>query len=135
MSDKKLVCSVTFANIKKIDEEAYGVTKRHGWVKFQVGDQTHTIWAPDSEIGKLDPLFELEHTFDITDEKDLPLKATFGMADKQIGDTHDYVASTIKKDQWTPKGMAVPGGSVSLQFKALGWGKVEEEADDDTWMM
>ena len=93
------------------------------------------IFCPESELGKLDPQFELEVTFPIEDESKTKIKATFGMGDRQIGDTHEYTTESMKDNAWVPKGMAVPGGSVSLQFKAHGFGAEDKADDDDTWMM
>eukprot|EP01013_Petalomonas_cantuscygni_P037525 TRINITY_DN68365_c0_g1_i1.p1 TRINITY_DN68365_c0_g1~~TRINITY_DN68365_c0_g1_i1.p1 ORF type:complete len:140 (-),score=44.88 TRINITY_DN68365_c0_g1_i1:633-1052(-) len=139
MSDEKKTltvdCHVTAANIKKIDCDAYGITKRAAWVTFEIDGQKQTINCAESEIGKLDPTFEMHVTFEVKDPETQKIYATFGMADRQLGDKMEYGMNNLKDGIWVPKGMAVPGGSVSLQLKAHGFGAPDEQDDDDTWMM
>ena len=134
MTTLSIECQAQSANVKRIDEQAYGVTKRAAWVEFELGEQKGRIDCEPSDIGKLDPVWEKSVKFDVQDPAKEVVFATFGLGDKQIGDKHRYVLDALVDGAWVPKGMAVPGGGVQLQLRAHGFGKAPDAADDDAWL-
>eukprot|EP00993_Chasmostoma_nieuportense_P005971 NODE_6584_length_520_cov_13.839695_g6419_i0.p1 GENE.NODE_6584_length_520_cov_13.839695_g6419_i0~~NODE_6584_length_520_cov_13.839695_g6419_i0.p1 ORF type:complete len:138 (+),score=34.16 NODE_6584_length_520_cov_13.839695_g6419_i0:64-477(+) len=129
----KLEVTVSQGNVKKIDPEAYGVTKRDMWVKLGLlGVEQKTTEHKNS----LDCVWEEVFVFDVKDVLEDKLESSFYLGEIQIGVTATFNLDNLKKGIATYKGMAVPGGKIDLSLKALNFGKEEEEKADegDDWM-
>eukprot|EP01007_Sphenomonas_quadrangularis_P003772 NODE_814_length_1153_cov_624.315217_g659_i0.p1 GENE.NODE_814_length_1153_cov_624.315217_g659_i0~~NODE_814_length_1153_cov_624.315217_g659_i0.p1 ORF type:complete len:296 (+),score=128.41 NODE_814_length_1153_cov_624.315217_g659_i0:64-951(+) len=129
----RLEATATAANVKKLDPDAYGVKKRDGWCKLVLGDQE---FKTRQEPGKLDPQWEETFTFEVCDPATQKLQCSFYLGDVQIGVTNEFILSVLKKGLATYKGMAVPGGKVDFMLKAVDFGVVEEEQEEESadWM-
>jgi hypothetical protein len=60
----QLEITVTAANVKKLDEKAYNVTNREGWVRVELGDQVFETKRVIGDNG-LDPIWEETHVFEV----------------------------------------------------------------------
>eukprot|EP00995_Heteronema_vittatum_P010731 NODE_624_length_1256_cov_943.043082_g451_i0.p1 GENE.NODE_624_length_1256_cov_943.043082_g451_i0~~NODE_624_length_1256_cov_943.043082_g451_i0.p1 ORF type:complete len:154 (+),score=62.74 NODE_624_length_1256_cov_943.043082_g451_i0:62-463(+) len=129
----KIEVTATAANIKKIDPEAYGITRRDGWLKLKIGDTEHKT----TEIkGCFDPIWDETFTFEVTDPVNQQLEVSFYMGEVQVGTTGTYNLDGLKKGVGTYKGLAVPGGKADISLRPLDFGKEEEEKEEEAedWM-
>merc|ERR1712113_1286703 len=108
----KLQVSVIAANVKKVDPKAYGVTRRDGWVKVTLNDQE---FKTKEDPGVLDPKWD----------------EIFELGEVQLGLASEFLLGGLKKGKLTYKGMAVPGGKVDFELRALDFGEEEESEDED----
>jgi len=124
----QLEVAVTAGNCKRMDPKAYGVTRRDAWVKLELGGnavKTNEVNSPT-----LDPVWE--EVFVLNFEKpEQQLKTTFYLGDLQIGMPAEFKLDALVKGKHTYKGMAVMGGKVDLQLRALNFGPDEEVKEDD----
>jgi hypothetical protein len=134
MATHTLSVQVVQGNAKRIDPD---ILKKDGigkaWVKLIVGNQEHKT----SEKAGLDPVWEEEYQFQITDPETDKLVVQFYLGSVQIGFDGVFVLDGLKQKQSTYKGLAVPGGKVDFNLRAEDFGKLAEEegADgDDDWM-
>eukprot|EP01010_Urceolus_cornutus_P001817 NODE_2390_length_555_cov_301.104743_g1898_i0.p1 GENE.NODE_2390_length_555_cov_301.104743_g1898_i0~~NODE_2390_length_555_cov_301.104743_g1898_i0.p1 ORF type:complete len:157 (-),score=59.42 NODE_2390_length_555_cov_301.104743_g1898_i0:83-499(-) len=128
-----LTVSVTQGNVKKVDPDAYGVTRRDAWTKLVLGDQEQKTTEKQC---CLDPVWEEDFTFTVKDPENEKLVCSFFLGEIQLGQNADYNLCSLKKGKSTYKGMAVPGGKIDLQLKAVDFGEEEKEEkeEEEDWM-
>eukprot|EP01115_Flamella_aegyptia_P009196 TRINITY_DN39139_c0_g1_i1.p1 TRINITY_DN39139_c0_g1~~TRINITY_DN39139_c0_g1_i1.p1 ORF type:complete len:137 (-),score=50.67 TRINITY_DN39139_c0_g1_i1:231-641(-) len=127
--------TVTSANCKKLDCEAYGVTP-HSLCHVVIGmnGKEFTTQKIKGKNG-VDPVWEEAFNFDVNDEEADKFYLTFFIEDKQIGLKGEYGVSGLKKMNSKYRGHAVPGGKVDLMLKPIDFGIDEEsEEEDDTFL-
>ena len=129
-----LTVQVVQANVKRIDPDTLkkdGIGK--AWVKLTVGNQEFKT----TEKPGLDPVWEEEFTFKISDPESDKLVTQFFLGTIQVGFDGVFVLDGLKTKQSTFKGLAVPGGKIDFNLRAEDFGKAadEEEAEgEDDWM-
>uniref|UniRef100_A0A7S0RX51 C2 domain-containing protein n=1 Tax=Pyramimonas obovata TaxID=1411642 RepID=A0A7S0RX51_9CHLO len=130
MSDKILNVNVASVNIKKIDLKAYGIEKAICQVCLECEGQTFET----KELPGLDPTWEENFDFKISDPETVKVTAIFKCGGKQVGDTQTYPLDKLIQNKATFKAIVVPGGKVDMLFNATNFGDAEAPQDDDSFM-
>ena len=133
MATHTLTVQVVQGNAKRVDPDIFkkdGIGK--SWVKLSVGNQEFKT----TEKPGLDPVWEEEFTFQVTDPETDKLVVQFYLGTIQIGFDGVFVLDGLKTKQSTYKGLAIPGGKVDFNLRAEDFGKPaqEEEEGEDDWM-
>ena len=110
--------------------QAYGIEKAICQVCLEVEGQTYET----KELPGLDPTWEENHEFKISDPSSVKVTAIFKCGGKQVGDTQTYALDKLLKNKPTFKAIIVPGGKVDMLFNATNFGEAEAAADDDSFM-
>eukprot|EP00227_Mantoniella_beaufortii_P015586 CAMPEP_0197578900 /NCGR_PEP_ID=MMETSP1326-20131121/2999_1 /TAXON_ID=1155430 /ORGANISM="Genus nov. species nov., Strain RCC2288" /LENGTH=137 /DNA_ID=CAMNT_0043142195 /DNA_START=90 /DNA_END=503 /DNA_ORIENTATION=+ len=132
----ELRIAITACNIKKLDTKFYGIERCRCWVTVTMGEQTYT-----TKIGMgLDPTWEEETTFKVTDPATEKVEAVFFVkceksgVEQQLGDKQTYPLLKLLKGKQTYKGLVVPGGKADMMFTAMDFGDEEAAEEDDAFM-
>eukprot|EP01125_Pyxidicula_operculata_P007261 TRINITY_DN2473_c0_g1_i2.p1 TRINITY_DN2473_c0_g1~~TRINITY_DN2473_c0_g1_i2.p1 ORF type:complete len:123 (-),score=31.00 TRINITY_DN2473_c0_g1_i2:164-532(-) len=112
-----LEVTVTAANFKRMDPEAYGIgmKERKSYLALTLGDQKKNTVEVDCPT--LDPTWEEIHNFTVTDPQKERLTVAFFLGGKQIGNVSEYTLNALKKNVPTFKGMPVMGGKADLLLR------------------
>lgn len=86
------------------------------------------------ELFGLDPIWEEDFHFNVSDPATVKVEAKFMCAGQQLGDTQTYPLNTLIKGKPTFKGIFVPGGKVDMMFTATNFGDEAEAEADDSFM-
>ena len=121
--------NVASINVKKIDLKFYGIKKANCTVVVGLdGEEMSTKTLPG-----LDPEFEENFFFKVSDPATQKLWAKVIMDGQQIGDKQTYPLNKLVKNKDTFKGVIVPGGKADMLVKAIDFGEEQEAETDDSF--
>ena len=86
------------------------------------------------EVRGLDPIWEENFHFRISDPATVKVTAFFKCGGKQIGDKQTYPLDKLLQNKPTFKAVIVPGGKADMLFSATNFGDSEAPKDDDGFM-
>lgn len=114
-------------NVKKIDRDAYGITKNMSKVIVKCGDKT--VESPEKK--GLDGSWECD--FEFTCEEDSVIKTQLVIDDKPIGDeaSHELKGLGLIKGKRTYAKMLAPGGQVDFLIIAVDFGTEPEPEPEE----
>mmetsp|Transcript_17760 Transcript_17760/g.29851 ORF Transcript_17760/g.29851 Transcript_17760/m.29851 type:complete len:1373 (-) Transcript_17760:276-4394(-) len=122
--------NVASCNIKKIDLKAYGIDTAICQVCLECEGQHENT----KELRGLDPTWEENFYFRISDPATVKVTAFFKCGGKQIGDKQTYPLDKLLQNKPTFKAVIVPGGKADMLFSATNFGDSEAPKDDDGFM-